>query len=63
MCAHILYCDEVGQVNALMETVELLEQWFMNTETDPDLAHCLVRYARSRGIKSLEEICRQHPKL
>jgi hypothetical protein len=37
-CAHILYCDKVGCVDVLMQTIELLEGWFMDSETDPGLA-------------------------
>jgi hypothetical protein len=46
-CSHILHCDEVGHVEALMQTVGLLEKWLLESETDPELANGLVDFACS----------------
>ncbi len=35
-CGHILHFDEVGHVEALMQTIGLLEKWLLELETDPE---------------------------
>ncbi len=60
-CGHILHCNKVGCVEALMQTIGLLEKWLLESKTDPELVSCLVVFACSRGMKSLEEICRHAP--
>ena len=55
--AHVLYCDEAGRVDTLLRTIDLLGDWLREVGTDPDLRHCLVQFARSRGNDSLENIC------
>jgi hypothetical protein len=63
MCGHILHCNKVGRVEALMQMIGLLEIWLLESETDPELASVLVEFACSQGMKSLEEICRHTPQL
>jgi hypothetical protein len=55
-CSHILHCNKVGHVEALMQTIGLLEKWLLESETDPELASGLVEFVCSRGMKSFEEI-------
>jgi len=38
--------------------IDLLEQWLVEVDTDPDLRECLVEYARGRGGRTMTEICR-----
>ena len=54
--SHILLCNEVGRVGALMKSIDLLEQWLQEAETDPDLRFCIVEYAKGRGNSSMEAI-------
>ncbi len=61
--SHILHCDKVGCVETLMQTIGLLQKWLLELETDPELASCLVKFACSQGMKSLEEICQHAPQL
>ncbi len=46
-CSHNLHCNEVGRVEALMQTIGLLEKWLLELETDPELASWLVEFACS----------------
>jgi hypothetical protein len=48
-CLHILFCNYAGWVDALMTSVNLLEQWLEEVDTDPDLLECTVQYARGKG--------------
>ena len=41
-----------------MHSIDLLEQWLVEVDTDPDLPECLVEYARGRSGLSMTEICR-----
>lgn len=62
-CSHVLYCEEAGRVDVLLQTIRLLEHWLEEMDTDPALTHCLVKYARSRGDRSLQDICIGFPNL
>jgi hypothetical protein len=57
-CSHILFCNHVGQVDALMKSIDLLEQWLEEADTDPVLHECIVEYARVRGQQAMMDICR-----
>jgi hypothetical protein len=35
-CAHILFCCHEGRVETLHLTLDLLEDWLVDTETEPD---------------------------
>jgi hypothetical protein len=35
----------MGQVEALMHSIDLLEHWLVEVDTDPDLGDCIVAYA------------------
>ena len=54
---HVLVCEEVGRVDALMQTIDSLQQWLEKMDTDPVLADCLVKFARGRGGISMQSIC------
>ena len=57
-CEHVLLCNHSGQVETLTHLIDLLEQWLVKVDTDPDLRECLVEYARGRSGLSMTEICR-----
>ena len=57
-CLHILICNHASQVDMLMKSVNLLEQWLEEVDTDPDLLKCIVEYTRGRGQLAILDICR-----
>jgi hypothetical protein len=57
-CLHILFCNHAGWVDALMKSIDLLEQWLVEVDTDPNLSNCIVEYARGRGQLTMSEVCR-----
>jgi hypothetical protein len=57
-CSHILFCNHAGQVDVLLKSIDLLEQWLEEVDTDPDLLECIVEYARGRGQVAMLDICR-----
>ena len=59
-CAHILTCPDEGRIELLMETIKNLEIWMRSAETDPILVDCIGEYARGRGGKLMQEVCRGH---
>ncbi len=58
ICLHILFCNHAGRVDELMKSIDLLEQWLVEVDTDPDLSNCIVEYARERGQLSMSDVCR-----
>jgi hypothetical protein len=44
-------------VEALKQTIDLVENYLEEAETDLDLLDCIVEFALGRGGKSMEEIC------
>jgi hypothetical protein len=57
-CLHILFCNHVGQVDALIKSIDLLEQWIEEADMDPVLHECIFEYARGRGQRAMMDICR-----
>lgn len=57
-CAHVLKCTERGRVESLNASISLLERWLSESNTEPQLAHVLVQYARSRGTRFMFDLCR-----
>ena len=53
-CAHILECEEEGRVEAMNLTIDMLELWLIQEQTDPGLQDCIIQYARGR---TMGEIC------
>jgi hypothetical protein len=56
--AHTLHCDEVGRVDAFMQSINMLERWMGYVGTDPTLQDCIVAYCRGRGGISMDTITR-----
>jgi hypothetical protein len=57
-CLHILFCNHAGWVDALMKSIDLLEQRLVEVDTDPNLSSCIVEYARGRVQLTMSEVCR-----
>ncbi len=57
-CSHILFCNHAGQVEALLKSIDLLEQWLEEADTDPDLLECIVENSRGRGQVAMLDVCR-----
>ena len=56
-CGHILYCNHAGRVAALMTSIDLMNDWMKDTETDPILRRCIMIYAKGRGNRTMIDIC------
>jgi hypothetical protein len=56
-CEHVLFCCHSGQVETLQHTMDLMEDWLTEAETDLDLLDCIAEYAYSRGGRSMKETC------
>jgi hypothetical protein len=57
---HILRCQEEGRSKLLISSSTSLLHWMLSADTSRDLTFLLVKYVRSRGDASMEEICRDH---
>ena len=55
-CHHVLQCSKEGRVNALMGTVQMIDNWMRRAGTHDTLRRCLVKYARLRGNKVMGQI-------
>ena len=55
-CSHVLTCEEEGRVDLLHKSIDLLEEWCEDNDTDEDLQEVLIAYARGRGGRSVQEI-------
>ena len=42
----------------MTHSIDLLEQWLVEVDTDLDFWECLVEYARGQGGRTMMEICR-----
>jgi hypothetical protein len=40
-----------------MKSIDLLNTWMAELDTDPNLQDCMVEYAKERGRVTMEEIC------
>jgi len=54
-CGHILQCQEEGRVTALQITLDALEEWLEDMETDLILVMGIMAFTRGRGESSMEE--------
>jgi hypothetical protein len=45
-CGHVLMCREEGRVDALELSIDLLDDWLIEQETDEELRFCLIDYAQ-----------------
>jgi hypothetical protein len=41
-----------------MHSIDLLENWLAEVDTDPNLWECMVEYAKGQGGLTMMEICR-----
>ena len=48
-CDHILTCEESSRVDCLLKSVERLDKWLEEQNTEPRLRVALVKYATGRG--------------
>ena len=55
--AHVPLCQHKGQVATLKLTLEIMEDWLSEAETDPDLLDCIMEYTHGRGGRMMESIC------
>jgi hypothetical protein len=56
-CSHVILCNHEGRVETLKHTLELVEEWLTEAETDPDLLDCIMAYAHGRGERTMGAIC------
>jgi hypothetical protein len=57
-CTHVLFCCHNGRVETLHHTINLIEDWLEESETEPELQEILLEYARGRGGVTMGSICR-----
>jgi hypothetical protein len=57
-CAHVLFCDHEGRVETLKHTLEFMEKWMEQADTEPDLLDYIAEYAHGVGGRTMTEICR-----
>ena len=55
-CGHVLACDEVGRVEVLHRSIDLLDKWLKENGTKCMLRRFLVQYAHRRGGCTMQEI-------
>jgi hypothetical protein len=55
---HIISCSEIGRVQALQRTIDLVEEWLADVHTSKTITHCVISYARGRGSLTMKDICR-----
>lgn len=53
---HLLFCTEVGRVETLALTIDLLDSWLRQMQTDPRLIECIVTFAHGRGRLRMQDI-------
>jgi hypothetical protein len=57
-CPCVLFCCHDGRVETLHDTINLIEDWLEESETEPELQKILLEYARGRGGVTMGSICR-----
>jgi hypothetical protein len=55
---HISYFATTQTEWSHWHSIELLEHWLVEVDTDPNLRECMVEYARGRGGRTMTELCR-----
>ena len=53
MCSHVLSCEESGRVGLVHKSIDLVEQWMKDQETEPTLRKVLIEYAHGRGGETM----------
>jgi hypothetical protein len=54
-CGHVLFCQEEGRVDILEKSIDLLDDWLIDQNTNESLRFCIIDYARGRGGLSMRE--------
>jgi hypothetical protein len=52
-CTHALFCCHKGRVETLQHTLDLMEEWLEEAETDPDLLDCIAKFAHGQGGRTM----------
>jgi hypothetical protein len=52
-CAHVLHCCHTGRVETLHHTINIMEAWMKEVDTDPDLLDCIAEYAYAQGNRAM----------
>ncbi len=52
----MLNCDHDGRVEALLQLIDLMDDWMMEVNTDPTLRRCITEYTAGRGNVSMSDI-------
>lgn len=55
-CEHILFCNHTGRVEALQQSIHLLDKWMKETGTDTILRESITEYALGRGGQLMSSI-------
>jgi hypothetical protein len=55
--AHMLSCNQVGRVKTLQATIEFVEEWLEEVDTDPMVVTCVMEYARGCSYIKMQDIC------
>ncbi len=55
----MLFCNEAGRVNVLLNMIDLVEWWLREVDTDPILAQCMIQYAHGQGAVSMQSLCEE----
>ena len=55
---HILCCNNAGRVETLLKSIDLLESWLEEVDTDQQLLECITGLVKGRGGISMTNICR-----
>jgi hypothetical protein len=55
-CGHILRCQEEGRVDILEKSIDLLDDWLIEQNTNEALCFCIIDFACGRGGMSMREV-------
>ena len=55
-CAHVLYCNEAGRVDALYQSINILEKRLNKVGTHTQLHKYILQYAKGRGKISMIDV-------
>ena len=55
-CAHVISCNEAGQVDALYQYINILDKWLKKVGTHTQLHKYIPQYAKGRGGISMTDV-------
>jgi hypothetical protein len=55
-----LACKDAGRVETFIQSIDLLDHWLDEEDTDPELRMCITEYAQGRGNSSMYDICKEN---